>query len=1095
MSVSTQPSGFWQRMVELVSLTAYCPQRSDDIIAARLQTRAGPYYVLKQPTTQTYLRLSEQDYALWWQMDGTRSIKDLLLYSLRRYRNLPIGHLTRLVRDLRAGHFLTDPPTYLYDQVQQTLSARSPTNRGQQLIDGFFHSEVALDGLDPFFTGLYHHTRHLFAKSAQLFLLLVIFWGGILFGQLVYSQQFTITGQGGWTVPSIILANLIVITIHELGHGLMTKHIGRELNRGGFLIYWGMPAFFVDTRDTWLSPPRDRILVSWAGPHTGLILGGLMGFVLTLLAGSDATAVSDTFWATFLYQVGFLAFLSVFVNLNPLLELDGYFILMDWLDMPGLRRRAFHFWRYDIWTKLAQTTNPITLWTSLRRGERVFAWYGLLAFVYSVYAIWLVFYFWQSRLSPLFVNLWQQYGFWGQLLVLAITAVLILPAVYYLLLYVWSYIQAGLDWLARRDLLARPDILALLLAIPLLLGPSILYLLLHYLPYDYIWRDMFVWLLHLGTIAALFGIARQLPGSRFQWAIWSLLALPLCLTLVWLSEGLAAPLIGNITWRDLALLASSGPLLASSLVAIFTIKPDYLSWAERAVMGAFGLLAVATLLLLMQMAGWSFDFSWNEGGVENGRFFTTIVTTFITFLALIIFTPLLLNFSQSRFALPWLLFVAGMVALPWLAIMPQLHIPLMLLWLYATHLYLLVGALARFARFAEEMTRVAAYQERERLINAFNHFLQAMFASYEPVFGGRRLATIQAEVQLLGTPALDESVLEIGHRCQRALLLVVDRLDDLAGTPFTQQVGQVAYDSLPWLEAETLTRYVLSHISWGRQLAQRFARDRDQRAALIRQADVFAGFDQYGVDEVVAILRHGRFRKGQKIAEVDTEATVFYLVQLGEVLVYENGVKTAVLTEGGYFGINALLDEGVYEATYIAGTAVTLLAIDRDRFDPLLRADTSLASQVSVGAAERRLLQQMSLFSSLSPQQLATIDARLQRRHYQPGQTIVQQGQPRDYLYIIADGQVEAIYADKDGEHSLGTLSTGEHFGEYALFADSPYHASYRAVGSVDLLLLDEAKFDSLVEGCDRMSHYVEQIGSGRLIATRRRVGLAGVFS
>ncbi|MFO7540000.1 MAG: hypothetical protein R6X32_18325, partial [Chloroflexota bacterium] len=352
MATSNSSTGFWQHIVEMVSLTAYRPQRSDNVTAARLQSRAGPYYVLKQSTTQSYLRLSEQDYALWWQMDGTRTIKDLLLYSLRRYRNLPIGHLTRLVRDLRDGHFLQDPPTYLYSQVEQALAHRSPTNRGRQLISGFFHSEVAIEGLDTFFNGLYRRTSHLFSRPAQLFFLLIILWGGFHFGRLVYEQELTLLGQGGWTIPSLILANLLVITIHELGHGLMTKHIGRELNRGGFLIYWGMPAFFVDTRDIWLSPPRDRILVSWAGPHTGLILGGLMGLLLALLTGTETAAVADTFWITFLYQMGFIAFLSVFVNLNPLLELDGYFILMDWLDMPGLRRRAFHFWRYDVWTRL-----------------------------------------------------------------------------------------------------------------------------------------------------------------------------------------------------------------------------------------------------------------------------------------------------------------------------------------------------------------------------------------------------------------------------------------------------------------------------------------------------------------------------------------------------------------------------------------------------------------------------------------------------------------------------------------------------------------------------------------------------------------------
>ena len=84
---------------------------------------------------------------------------------------------------------------------------------------------------------------------------------------------------------------------------------------------------------------------------------------------------------------------------------------------------------------------------------------------------------------------------------------------------------------------------------------------------------------------------------------------------------------------------------------------------------------------------------------------------------------------------------------------------------------------------------------------------------------------------------------------------------------------------------------------------------------------------------------------------------------------------------------------------------------------------------------------------------------------------------------------------DGTGERVVGTLGPGEHFGEYALFADTPYVATYRATADSKLLLLDEPRFDQLVAECDLMSHYVEQIGSGRLISTRRRLGPAAIVS
>jgi CRP-like cAMP-binding protein len=119
----------------------------------------------------------------------------------------------------------------------------------------------------------------------------------------------------------------------------------------------------------------------------------------------------------------------------------------------------------------------------------------------------------------------------------------------------------------------------------------------------------------------------------------------------------------------------------------------------------------------------------------------------------------------------------------------------------------------------------------------------------------------------------------------------------------------------------------------------------------------------------------------------------------------------------------------------------------------------------------------------------------LQRRSYAAGQIIVQAGQPRSHLFIVAEGLVEVLLANGAREEIAGRLGPGEHFGEYALFADTPYQATYRAGVDTQLLLLDEPKFDELVAGYEQMSHYVEQIGSGRLFATRRKLGLSAVLS
>ncbi len=1080
---NSQVAEFWSSLGEAVDATAVTPQRRTDIIAAHLEGADDSYYVLKDPIRKNYIRLSESDYALWWQMDGQKSVKDLLFYNLMRYRSLPIGHLKNLVASLRQNYFLEEEPTGIYDQLRTALEASAPASQGRKILNAFLHTELDINGLEDFFTPLYRQTKWLFSTVMQILFMLVILGGGWLFASIFFSDDNIFSGTNssvGTGVISLFIANLFVIFIHELAHGLTTKHWGRELNRGGFLIYWGFPAFFVDTRDTWLSPRLHRVLVSWAGPHSGLILGGIAGGLLTIINSDFYTNEIDIIWVRFIYHVGFLAYFSVIINLNPLLELDGYFMLMDWLEMPGLRQRAIRFWREEMLDSWRQQKKPIAHWQEASRTERIFTVFGALTLVYSTYALYIALVFWNNKLWPFAVTLWEGGG-WGRWLLLLVTAVLVIPGIYYIIQFIWSRLQAGLEWLARRDLLARPDVLALIIGIPIVLGLPALFVYLE----NPIVETLLLWLLHIGIIMTMIGIARQLPGSRFQWAIVSLAIATIALAIAWVgtTDLFTVP---PQSLRQFSLIIFGIAITATGIISYTTVAPAYLQWQER------------LFMVLLMAVGGVFAFFFYTLGV------TLLISLFIifpVFLGLMLLVPLLINFRRSTFALPWGLLTLSILVVPWLLIEPDLHTAVAVLWFFAGLLYLLLGALSEFKRHEDVVVNDAAmaggvFGERQRLVVSFNHFMSAFFASYETIFGGRRLADIQTQMYALGPINHNDTIFEVGHKIRNSLLLAVDRLDDLAGTPFTRKAGQAAYDSLPWLEAETLGRHVLAAMEWGSQLAQGFIRARDSRENLVRQADIFSGFDQDGIEELLRVGETTTFRVGATIARANMDATYFHLIESGEVAVVHNGLKMATLDAGGYFGILALQAEGDYMQTYRAETAVILFTINRDRFDPLLRADTTLARQVSSGNQSRDLLKRMLLFSSLSPQEIATIDARLTPRTVKSGEVIVQQNQPRSHLIIVANGQLEIVNEDENGrERILGTLGQGEHFGEYELFANTPYSATCRATMDSKLLLLDEPKFDELVLGSERMSHYVEQIGSGRLIASRRKLGVSALIS
>src|SRR6185437_4787746 len=71
--------------------------------------------------------------------------------------------------------------------------------------------------------------------------------------------------------------------------------------------------------------------VGAAGPVTDLVMAGGAALI--------ATAVFGT-WSDIAFQVSLGAYLGALFNLNPLLDRDGYHILVDLLRQPGLRARS-----------------------------------------------------------------------------------------------------------------------------------------------------------------------------------------------------------------------------------------------------------------------------------------------------------------------------------------------------------------------------------------------------------------------------------------------------------------------------------------------------------------------------------------------------------------------------------------------------------------------------------------------------------------------------------------------------------------------------------------------------------------------------------
>ncbi|RME50201.1 MAG: hypothetical protein D6796_03460, partial [Caldilineae bacterium] len=1013
------------------------------------------------------------------------------------------GRIVALVNELKEGHFLRDKPVKVFSQVARQLEARDWRTPWRRLAAAFVERRFPVGGLDASITALYRWGGRLFFfPPVQLLLGLVALAGLYPFARLLQEPaRFPLFGvRGGGYLAGLallLLANTLVIFLHELAHALTTKHYGREVPSGGAMIFYGMPAFYVNTMDIWLEPRRHRIAVSWAGPFSGMVLGGLCSFL--------ALAIDQPLLSQLCFKMAFLGYVGCLVNLNPLLELDGYFMLMDALGIPMLRRRALHFLKTELPGKLrslavnagagATADEPL-----FHREDLIFTVYGLLSAAYTVYVVWFTLYLWNRRFVRLLADLWANSGWGGRVVVALAGAAIFVPAMLAIGTTAWRGATRAFGWLERRDFFERESNIAVLAmgGLVVLLGVPAL------LPESETARAL--WTVGVAGMAVwgLAATARQYTGSEVQAQFWGLVASAGMLALA----AAALALQREKGARTLAQLATL-PLPLSGLGGLGGMDLRRLHRAER---GA---------LLLLPLAGFG-------AAVVAARRAPTELESFLSggslfalslFLAMAI--PTLVTYVRTHFLLPWSLLLPGVLltgGYPFLA--PSLtrddrtwfFLLAMAFWAVGGIAFAAAGWRIRFP--APSWETGFSLSEEERLRHAFTRFLEALFEGFRRAFGDRRAQSVDDDLDVIAVTAgwdveLDRgrvrdrldlkrmTILEQADRYREVLARAIDLMDNWAGSRFIARAAQAAYDGLPWPERETLGRYVLSGTPWGASIARQFATARGEQFRLLRALPLFAAASAETLDRVLAVARRETVPAGVVLAREGKPYPSFALVMGGTVEVWKRGpdggrsVLAGELQRGGALGsvIFAPDGGGAAQATYRTATPTDLLVVTRAAARQLAAQGVNL-HETAVHLSEMgRMLAEMPLFAELAPQQIETLLHKMGRLRLPKGATIVRQGQPRRYFYIIEAGQVGVLASAEGGEQKIvATLGRGEHFGETSLYTDRPYSATCIALTDVRLLTLDEFTFDRLIATSHQMSHYVEQVSSGRLKDTRRKL-------
>lgn len=165
---------------------------------------------------------------------------------------------------------------------------------------------------------------------------------------LVWKQfhlQFLTVGWpligGSWWLSFVVFVVVlgIILFIHELSHGVVLARYGRFVSVFGVSISYGIPAMYTDLSEIlMLNSKKEKINVLLIGPVVQILIG-MLAFI------GWANCIDGLIVQQVLWLISFGAFLSVFLNLNPLLRLDGYYILQILLGVDDIRQQSLSVWR------------------------------------------------------------------------------------------------------------------------------------------------------------------------------------------------------------------------------------------------------------------------------------------------------------------------------------------------------------------------------------------------------------------------------------------------------------------------------------------------------------------------------------------------------------------------------------------------------------------------------------------------------------------------------------------------------------------------------------------------------------------------------
>ena len=311
-----------------------------------------PVYILKNKSLGSFLLLNEYDYFVWENIDGTNTISDIYSNFLDKYKKLPYEYILKFIQKICHANLIVN---YKYENVKRKKS--------------ILEVKIPILFFSKFMFFCYKIFGRFLYNRAFLTVYGLVISVGILTFFATLNQNINLCAIHSYLYA--FLACIVPIVIHEMSHAFTCFYYKRTIYDSGFMFYMFIPAFYVNTSDIWMEERGKRFMVSLSGPMCDAFMGSLFALIYTYCNHSP-----------YIYIISCMSFARGLFNLNPLLKWDGYYCLMDALDIYNLSLSSNNF-LFKIYPQRIYKSKTF----ALSRKEIVLLIYGFLSQLFFIYFI------------------------------------------------------------------------------------------------------------------------------------------------------------------------------------------------------------------------------------------------------------------------------------------------------------------------------------------------------------------------------------------------------------------------------------------------------------------------------------------------------------------------------------------------------------------------------------------------------------------------------------------------------------------------------------------------------------------------------------